>query len=139
LPYQTTIQSNQFEAVVMCNPGTASEVGLTVAKSPLGEEQTKITFVQKLGQLHVERRLSNAVGDVDLDTQTAPLKPGGPEGLKLHIFFDRSVIEVFANDYLCLTSRIYPTRDDSLGVEFFAAGGDAIITSVDIWEIKSIW
>ena len=38
------------------------------------------------------------------------------ETLKLQVFLDASVIEIFANDRVCLTSRIYPSRSDSLGL-----------------------
>ncbi len=55
------------------------------------------------------------------------------ESLKLHIFLDRSVMEVFANSRLCLTQRIYPTRGDSLGVSIFARGGEAFLDRLDAW------
>ena len=43
------------------------------------------------------------------------------EPLKLRIFIDRSVVEVFANGRQCMTQRIYPARRDSLGVPCSAA------------------
>ena len=59
--------------------------------------------------------------------------------LKLRIFLDRSVVEVFANDRVCLASRIYPTRADSRGLTLFARGGSARLSSLDAWEMRSIW
>jgi beta-fructofuranosidase len=59
--------------------------------------------------------------------------------LLLHIFLDRSVIEVFANHRLCMSSRVYPSRTDSLGIGFFAHGGSARIKTLDVWEMGSIW
>jgi hypothetical protein len=38
-----------------------------------------------------------------------------------------------------LASRIYPTRDDSLGVGLFAEGGVAGRASLEVWEMRSIW
>ncbi|HBY94742.1 MAG: glycoside hydrolase family 32 protein [Ardenticatenaceae bacterium] len=139
VPYQVDIQSNQLEILLAWQPDAAAEIGLILAQSPQGEEQTKIVFNCERGQLCVDRRLSNAVGDVDFDTQIAPLTLGEGEPLKLHVFFDHSVIEIFANDRLCLTSRIYPTRDDSLRVSFFAHGGDTRLRTAEIWELQSIW
>jgi hypothetical protein len=42
--------------------------------------------------------------------------------LKLQIFIDASVIEVFANERACLTARAYPARKESLGIELVARG-----------------
>ena len=68
-------------------------------------------------------------------SQEAPFKLVQGESLKLHIFLDRSVMEVFANSRLCLTQRIYPTRADSLGVSIFARGGEVILNRLDIWTM----
>jgi Glycosyl hydrolases family 32 C terminal len=49
------------------------------------------------------------------------------------------VVEVFANERLALTERIYPTRPDSLGLGLFAEGGAARLLSLDVWTMGSIW
>jgi beta-fructofuranosidase len=51
---------------------------------------------------------------------------------------DASVIEVFANDRACLTSRIYPSRQDSLGIGALAKGGSARLKALDVWEMRAI-
>ena len=57
------------------------------------------------------------------------------EPLKLRIFIDRSVVEVFANGRQCMTQRIYPARRDSLGVALFSSGGNARCTALDAWDM----
>ena len=37
-----------------------------------------------------------------------------------HYFIDRSIIEIFANKRQCITQCIYPTREDSTGINFFS-------------------
>merc|ERR1712098_334214 len=69
--------------------------------------------------------------------QQAPFELADRERLKLHIFLDRSVIEVFANGRQCMTQRIYPTREDSLGVSAFSSGGEATLESLDVWEMRT--
>ena len=61
------------------------------------------------------------------------------ELLTLHIFLDRSVLEVFVNGRCYLASRIYPQRRDSLGLELFARRGEVRVRSLDIWRLASIW
>jgi beta-fructofuranosidase len=139
LPYRSDVEGNQLEILLECQPGDAEEIGVVLAQSPGGEEHTRIVFNRENGELYVDRRCSNARGDVDLETQYAALALRSGEGLKLHIFFDRSVIEIYANDRVCLTSRIYPTRADSRGVSFFARGGSVTLRSVDVWKLASAW
>jgi beta-fructofuranosidase len=58
---------------------------------------------------------------------------------KLHIFFDRSVIEVFVNDgRRTVTKVVYPESND-LRLETFADAGTAEVTVLDAWELKPIW
>ena len=54
--------------------------------------------------------------------EIGPIKMAQGEPLRLRIFVDRSIVEVFANDRQCLTLRTYPEREDSIGVSVFARG-----------------
>ncbi len=65
-------------------------------------------------------------------SQQAAFELGEGECLELHVFLDRSIIEVFANNRLCLTKRIYPSLENSLGVYAFAVGGRATIPQPSI-------
>ena len=59
--------------------------------------------------------------------------------VKLHIFLDRSSVEVFANDgEAVLTDRIYPSSDSD-GMEMYSETGDSRILSLNIWKLHSIW
>jgi beta-fructofuranosidase len=117
----------------------ASEVaGLTVRRSPGGEEFTSITFNRTKAQLLVEREHSSLSPDVDRGPQGGSFTLAENETLKLHILLDASVIEIFANDRACLTSRVYPSRPDSLGIGPLATGGAARLKSLDVWEMRPI-
>ena len=71
--------------------------------------------------------------------EVAPLELGDDEPLKLRIFIDKSVVEVFANGRQCVALRIYPGRRDSVGVSIRAQGRDAELRSLEAWQMKSIW
>ena len=61
------------------------------------------------------------------------------EILELQIFLDKSVMEVFVNGGREVFTRvIYPGEKD-LGIELFASGGDALVESLDVWQMSSIW
>ena len=73
-------------------------------------------------------------------TEPIAKSTGGPfvlqadEPLKLRVFVDRSIIEVFANSRMVLTSRVYPTRNDCVHVGSFGARG-----TVRIWQMQPMW
>jgi beta-fructofuranosidase len=116
----------------------AMEVGIGVRCAPDGAEQTLIRYDHLQGDLHLDRQRSSLSEDVERDIRSGSLALAAGESLLLHIFLDCSVIEVFANYRLCMSSRIYPSRTDSLGVGFFAHGGSARITVLNVWEMESI-
>ncbi len=118
------IEGDTLEILVEFAPAGAKEFGLKVRRSKDGERSIKINWDGEL--LNVGRHK-------------------GPEGmlegettLKLHIFLDRSVMEVFANDWACFTDVIYPPQTD-LGIELFASGGAVAVKSLDVWRVGSIW
>ena len=58
--------------------------------------------------------------------------------VKLHIFVDRSIVEVFANDgEKVMTDRIYPPADCN-GIEVYSQGGGRIV-SMTVWPMGSVW
>jgi beta-fructofuranosidase len=59
--------------------------------------------------------------------------------LTLRVFVDRSVVEVFVNDRQCVAVRVYPERKDSVGVSLLSQGRDAVLKSVDAWQMKNIY
>jgi beta-fructofuranosidase len=61
--------------------------------------------------------------------------PPHDEPLSLRCFLDESVLELYANERHCLTSRVYPAREDSTGISAAAEGGRATISGLSAWEL----
>lgn len=57
----------------------------------------------------------------------------------LHIFLDRSVLEVYINYQESFTARIYPENIEETGIEIYTAKGSLKLHSLNIWNIKTIW
>ncbi len=57
--------------------------------------------------------------------------------LNLRIFVDHSVLEVFANDTVCITKIISPRTINCLTLH--SDGGSATAKSIKIWPMKTIW
>ena len=98
-------------------------------------------MIQQAAQrIVIERDHASLDTEVDRAPCVAPITLAAGESVTLHIFLDRSVVEVFANGGRTnLVTRIYPTRPDSLGVRLFSRGGSAKVTSLDVWTMGAIW
>jgi len=58
--------------------------------------------------------------------------------LNLRIFIDRSVMEVFANETVCVTKRVTPLANDAT-LAIRAEGGNARAELIEAWPMKTIW
>jgi beta-fructofuranosidase len=68
-----------------------------------------------------------------------PLTVTGPgRKLNLRIFLDRSVMEVFANDTLCVTKVITPLSDNAT-LKITSSNGSAQAKLIQAWPMKTIW
>lgn len=123
-------------------------VQLNVLRSANAEEQTSITFYnydQTLtywydtqGEIVLDGSRSSQLKDVYLRPPERAVMPRGDELLKLRVFIDRSVVEIFVNDRQYLAMRVYPGRKDSLGVSLLAQGQDAVLKGLDAFNLNSI-
>ena len=164
-----------IEIEVLLDMGTAREAGLYVLRSPDAQERTRISiFNQAHGKQNDSLQLDICESSLRTDLvgqppERAPFRlsrikhMSSSEGfrpVRLRIFIDRSVVEVFADNMHCdkrwayprktghifplfprqfVGSRVYPTREDSRGISFFSRGGVAKVVSMDVWQMRSIW
>jgi len=148
------VSGNAMEIDLTLDPMDASAIELNVLRSPGKEEYTRITFYRDGGYLNRDYsgpairtsaisidNLHSSVSDkVDFripETADVQIKEG--ELVRLHIFIDRSIVEVFVNDRQCVALRAYPERDDSKGVSIMSHGRDAVLKSMESWRMKSIY
>ena len=117
----------------------SASCSLKLRCSPREDEVTVLSYDALNQQLSVDTTRASLATDVERGVTIAPLELAPGEQLRLHIFLDRSVLEVFANDRVCLTSRIYPSRPDSRRVQVTAAGGPARLRMLTAWRMNSIW
>ena len=128
-----------LEMLVAVEPSDNSEFGVKVRCSPDGQEQTRLVYQSASRHISIEREQSSLNPAVDHGNCSVGVEADPGELLKLHIFLDCSVVEVFVNGRCYLASRIYPERRDSLGLELFARKGSVRVRSLDIWRLASIW
>jgi sucrose-6-phosphate hydrolase SacC (GH32 family) len=136
------IEGNTLELEIKISQQDAEEFGVRVCSSPNGEEQTSIIYNMNdkkvridLSKTSLDKELMGGYYEDHGYVQAADLELDSDEELDLRIFIDRSVLEVFVNKRLCLTHRIYPTRDDSQGVVLFSKGGNIEVPIINSWKM----
>jgi beta-fructofuranosidase len=134
-----SVQGDVLEINARILLGEADAVGLKVRCSPDGAEQTVIAYDRVKQRLEVDREHASLDPEAHRERHGGPLVLRAGEALELRVFLDRSVVEVFGNNRVCVASRIYPSRSDSQGVDAFAWGGNAELQAMDIWTMRSIW
>lgn len=132
------VQGDMLEIQLEIEPGSATQFGIKVRKSPDGEEETLLYYDLNEAMLLVDRtKTTQHPGEKCSGVQGGKLELLG-ENLKLHIYLDRSMVEVYANGLKSLTTRVYPSRKDALGLEIWG-DGEPLVKSMEIWEMQSIW
>ncbi len=132
----------------------APMIELNVFRSPSKEEYTRILFYKDGGYFDREYpdrnerfsaiSIDNSKGSLSSKVrprvvETADVKIGNEKRLHLRIFIDKSIVEVFVNDKQCISLRTYPERNDSKGVSIYSHGKNAILKSLDVWQMKNIY
>lgn len=112
---------------------------LSVRASPDQAERTTILYDSTEETLTVDGSQSSLDADVDHPTVSGRLRPDQSGAVRFRVFLDRSVLEVFVSDLACITQRLYPKREDSLGLSFSIKKGSAIVRHLSVWRLASIW
>ncbi|MFC1713409.1 glycoside hydrolase family 32 protein [Candidatus Poribacteria bacterium] len=145
------IRGDAMEIVAEIDPKNAPMLEMNVMRSPNREEVTRIMFFKNRGfrsaeyggvlsAISIDSSYSSLLPDVrSRAPETAPVFIDKEEPLKLRVFIDKSVVEVFVNGKQCVAMRVYPGRNDSVGVSLRSQGQDARLTSLDAWQMRNIY
>ncbi len=128
------IRGNSIELSVEMVPDGAEQFGVKVCVSPDGAEETLVFYDAKEKKLKIDTNKSS-LGEGPKSVEAGPLKLKAGEPLKLRVFVDKSVVEVFANDRQAVMRRIYPSRKDSVNVVLFSKGGSVKIPVFEAWDM----
>jgi beta-fructofuranosidase len=134
-PIQGT-PGDRIEILAEFDPGSAQEVGLKLRAAPDGSEYTVAGYDRGEEHLFTDTTQSSLNSDSLRAVQKGHFALG-TETLRLHIFLDGSVMEVFANGRACLSERMYPSQPDSLGLAVYARGGTARLRSIQVWPVRT--
>lgn len=99
------------------------------------------TFVIKRPDIGLPAEKSADAAATKLQDETAPFTlfttTAGEERLRIHLFYDGSVLEVFVNERAVITTRVYLQETGCSGIEFFAEsseGGCVKLEEAAAWD-----
>lgn len=114
-----------LEILARFQPGDAKAFGLKVRRSDDGNSAVTLRYDGKV---------------LDVAGTKVPLELDKDQGiLTLHVFLDKSLMEVFVNDGRESVTRVIDPGQKDLDIEVFAEGGTAEVRRIDVWEMKAIW
>jgi sucrose-6-phosphate hydrolase SacC (GH32 family) len=131
------IRGSMLEILVELERGTADRYGLAVRCSPDGLEQTLLYFDAASAMLHADWQRSSLDPDVERSMVEGSLNLGD-ENLRLHVYVDHSMVEAYANGLKSLTTRVYPSSEDALGLQVWG-NGTVAVKSLDVWRLSSAY
>jgi len=135
------IKGDTLEIELEIEPQDAEKFGIIVRRSPNGEEETLLYYNNDNKTFSVDRNKTTL--NPDLKNNYCYGVQGGKvdlkgENLKLRIFLDRSMLEVYINNRKSLTTRVFPSRGDSMGLQIWA-DGNITVKSMKVWRMKSAY
>jgi len=155
------VAGNSMELELEIDLKDAVYVELNVLRAPDMSEFTRIRFFRNSGypkppgrpcdSLWYDREVHSLIGidasrsSISPDLlgikapETAPLYLKPEEPLRLRVFIDRSVVEVFANGRQCMAQRVYPVLPHSLGVSLLSRGRDAVLSLLASYPMEKLW
>lgn len=121
------------------NVNENTKFSIDVLASELEDEKTSLIFNGSEQSISINRSKSSLSGlchDSELKSKVSLC-----EGkLKLHIFIDHSIVELFANYRQAISTRVYPISKDSENIKInILEGNELKINSIDVWNLNSIW
>lgn len=123
-----------MEVELVADAGDATAVELVIASSRA--ERTVLRYTWETGELLVDRSQSTAATGPDRSSRHGTLQLDEGEPLRIRLLADRSVLEIFANDRLCLTTRIYPQEYEGTVYSVRAIGGPVALHHFQTWNLQ---
>ena len=113
-------------------------IDLELRRSPDGQEVTTLTLDRTRGEVWLDRDRASLDASARGGRYGGPLDPVTPID-HVRILLDRSIVEVFLDGRVALTARIYPTREDSTGLEVVGTPSSVGDVALRAWSLTSIW
>lgn len=130
-------KQNSYEMDVTFTLREADVVGLNLC---VGENRSlPIRYDSEVSLLSVDRTNCTSENIPRFNRTMNGYIPLTDGKLRLHIFVDKSSVEIFAGDGRLVFSLLTFPGDNQYGVELYSEKGNTTDVSMNVWNMKSVW
>jgi len=128
-----TVKGKQLEIALQFQPKQKKQ-GIVVRKSISGKPQAMIYYDPAIKSIVFNKIQDNP------ERKFKPLKAPVEivDEVSLRIFLDQSMIEIYINDEVSITDRIYFSDLEAQHIELMGFEGDATLKKLQVWPMKAI-
>ena len=120
-----TIGSNPFGFKIFKNSTAEATITYNYASSSLTVDFSRLTRLVNDGGVY------NGVY-----TLTMPEYLRRGSDIKINLFIDHSILDIFINDRWASSIRVFPTDSDANGIEAFSNNGSTAVKSLRAWNLN---
>lgn len=129
------ISGTRKELDFLLNIQEAANFEIHLMKNPDGHEVTRLVFDIDSSRIGLDRR-SSTLSEADKDLREAVYSFNRSRPLKVHIFLDHSTIEVFIDQLVVFSGRIYPSLPESSQIDLVVRKGKVVVETLNSWDLK---
>ncbi|WP_125776626.1 GH32 C-terminal domain-containing protein [Antribacter gilvus] len=119
-------------------PGAGTSAGLELRRSGDGTERTVLTVDQDTDLLRLDRNRSSLDPDTRKGVHQGAFEIDENGKVSMHVYVDRSVVEAFVDGEKSMTTRVYPTLADAVGLHV-VGGSNVKVKSLDVWNLDGAY
>lgn len=98
-------------------------------------ELTSIGFDLKRNEISLDRQLST-LSNASKTKETVPYILNFKDTMTAKLFLDRSVLEIFIDNVIIFSARVYPSKASSNKIDLVVPEGSAEIIELNAWQMK---
>lgn len=130
------IQSDQFEIELELDVSNTKDAGLKLLKHPKNKEETIIFYNNETKTINIDRGLSSHDPNIEKGIQGGELNLED-NILRVQLLVDKSIVEAYVNNEKSISSRVFPTLDQSKGLEVYGIEGEPFVRFMRVWSIDT--
>ncbi|MFW5725137.1 MAG: GH32 C-terminal domain-containing protein [Bacteroidota bacterium] len=116
----------------------ASRFTIRVFRHEDNQEYTSLIFDLANHRISFSREFSSMTPGTPGDFRSGDYIFDYRDTIHVNIFMDHSTVEVFVDNLTVFSFRVYPSREESQGLDFIVTQGQAEIVSLDAWTLKDM-
>lgn len=126
-------QGTQSELSFKLFTGNTNNFRIQVYKNDAGSELTSIVFDKERGRVGIDRTISSPFNTAEF-VQYGDYDFRPDDSLNMRVYLDHSILEVFVDNLVVLSARVYP-GESSNNVDLVTADGSVDLLEYRAWDM----